>query len=97
MLSFYSNQGKWPDRLKDLNLSEKKMTSSQIDKLSLKKEGTIYCELNKKLGENKQLILLPKSIMSGTNFEWQCYTNFTAEQLTYPGMSQPLCVSRKLK
>jgi|GEM_PF-2914656 len=96
MLEFKAGSGHWPGSLRDLNLSAKDMNSSLIGKVKLNKKGEIHTQLTEQLGMNKQLIIKPVSIMSGTSTEWHCYANYTKEQLT-PLAGKALCLSRQLK
>ncbi len=94
MQEFYRAEGSWPNSLKVLDFSQDDLKSDLIDNVKIKKDGAILTRLNKKLGIDKYLLLVPK--MEKTNIQWQCYANFTKEQMTYND-STVLCHSKKLK
>lgn len=92
---YYSLNGNWPTKLSDAGIDKSSMTSSNIDEVSLDKEGGIVAKLNSSFGENKILLTKPKAVMGGTSMEWTCYANFPKELLSYAGES--ICESRILK
>jgi len=98
LIEYYAYAGKWPNSLADIDLKASEMTSSHIDKMTLSDIGGntrgIKAYLNPSFGENKRLILMPKSVMGGTSFEWQCFANFNKKSLVYGG--QQLGESRVL-
>ena len=98
LIEYYAYAGKWPNSLADIDLKASEMTSSHIDKITLSDIGGnkrgIKAYLNQSFGEDKRLILMPKSVMGGTSFEWQCFANFNKQSLSYGG--QQLCESREL-
>lgn len=96
LIEYYAYAGKWPKSLADIDLKVSEMTSSHIDKIVLSDIGgnkrAIKAYLNQSFGKDKRLILMPKSVMGGTSFEWQCFANFNKQSLSYGG--QQLCESR---
>ena len=91
-VEFRQSSGEWPKALSDVGMNEKEMTSSYVDGVKLDGSGKITARLNRDFGKNKKLILEPYSVMSGTSFEWKCYTNFPKESL--PSGREMMCESR---
>lgn len=98
LIEYYTYAGKWPKSLADIDLKVSEMTSSHIDKIALSdisgNKRAIKAYLNQSFGEDKRLILMPKSVMGGTSFEWECFANFNKQSLSYGG--QQLCESREV-
>lgn len=91
---YYQLQGRWPEKLKDINIDKKSMQSQYIDAVDLDKNGSIIARLNAGFGNKKQIILQPKTVLGGTDMEWHCYANFSKEFLTIN--NHALCKSRTL-
>ena len=89
---YYRSKGEWPRKLSDIKMNKDEMTSSYIDEIILGDNGEVAAHLNSDFGNDKQIIIKPKSVMGDTSFEWKCYANFTKQLLS--SSDYPLCKSR---
>ncbi len=94
MTEFHQRVGAWPESFHAIKLNPKSLKSSLINKTILDKNGRIKIELNNSFGQRKQLWLYPKSVMSGTLIEWQCFTNFPKSMLN--AGNSGICISRDI-
>jgi len=93
MIEYYLYRGKWPQKLEEVGFKTTQMTSSLIRATNLSDAGRLQVKLALEFGDNKELWLYPRSVMGGTQVEWDCYTNFPPNLLTSPA-GQRLCNSR---
>jgi hypothetical protein len=81
-LQLFQMNGDWPSDLNQIGMNEGETSDGQyIDRVRLGNEGAILVSLSEEFGEERELKIFPKSIMSGTAFKWQCLTNLPVKQV----------------
>lgn len=90
--AYHYQQGGWPQDLKALGFDPEAMHSPEVTQVKLGKEGSIIARLDATLGEDKQLWLIPNPVMSDTQLQWNCYSNFPKE--VFAVGERAICESR---
>lgn len=90
----FTETGQWPDSFHQIGLDPAELHSTLVNKTILKKSGRLHIELKSLFGNDKQIWLVPQSVMGGTQVEWRCYANFPASWFELS--QQEICQSRML-
>lgn len=79
----YMENGRWPEQLEDIGLSEADLVDEKyIDRIVLK-DGKIYADASAEFGQGATVILRPKESMGGATIKWICQTNIALNQVNY--------------
>ena len=94
VIEHYRYMGVWPETLESIGLVAAEVASSNVEKVTFDEDGGIHAYLRETFGDNKRVVIRPKSVMGGTSFEWECFANFNKATLLYLG--NPSCESREI-